>query len=196
VGLDLQRSGGLLVVGPPGSGRSAALRAFARHCSRAGAAVVDLVHDAAPAHAAAGKPQPERHGEPDQLGRGDAEGLRAWLSGPARRRAVVVIADDLATLPEAVGDLLVSSVPPGGRPIVIGAGTAADLTGSFRGPAVALRRSRTILFLQPAAGDAELLGLRTPRTPLPPRPGAGWLVTPTLVTRLQVARRRVLRTPP
>jgi S-DNA-T family DNA segregation ATPase FtsK/SpoIIIE len=104
---------------------------------------------------------------------------------------MVVVADDLTTLPDGVADLL--SAPVGAaakRPVVLGAGTAPDLAGAFRGPAVALRRTRTVLFLRPAAGDAELLGLRIPRSPLPPRPGAGWLVTPATTTRLQVARHR------
>jgi S-DNA-T family DNA segregation ATPase FtsK/SpoIIIE len=104
---------------------------------------------------------------------------------------VVVAAADLTTLPDAVSEVLATPVSPAGRPLVLLAtGTAADLAGSFRGPVVALRRSRTAVFLRPAPGDAELLGLRIPRTPLPPRPGAGWLVTPTQTVRLQVARRR------
>jgi S-DNA-T family DNA segregation ATPase FtsK/SpoIIIE len=190
IGIDLQRTGGLLVVGPPGSGRSAALQAFARHCGSAGAAVVALVDAPVPTPVVATGPEAGQTGEPDRLGRGDVEGLRAWIAGQDVQRPVVVIADDLTRLPDAVSDLLGSPVGPAVRPIVLAAGTAADLAGSFRGAAVALRRSRTALFLRPAAGDAELLGLRTPRTPLPARPGAGWLVTPTQATRVQVARRR------
>jgi DNA segregation ATPase FtsK/SpoIIIE, S-DNA-T family len=105
----------------------------------------------------------------------------------------VVVADDLTLLPEPVADLL---APAAGGVLVLAAGTATELAGAFRGPAVALRRSRTALLLHPSAGDAELLGLRTPRTPLPQRPGAGWLVTPAGATRVQVARRRRLPTTP
>jgi S-DNA-T family DNA segregation ATPase FtsK/SpoIIIE len=102
---------------------------------------------------------------------------------------VVVAADDVTTLPDAVADLL--SAPAGSAsPLLIASGTAADLAGAFRGPAVALRRSRTAVLLRPAAGEAELLGLRTPRTPLPRRPGSGWLVTGGQAVRLQVARHR------
>ena len=197
LGVDLHRAGGLLVVGPPGSGRSSALRAFAEHCAAAGVAVAELV-DApdAPAvrrsdDALTGDRSPARH----QLGRQDAEGLRAWLAaqggGP-----MVVVADDVTSLPDPVADLL--SAPVGSaanRPVVVGAGTAPDLAGAFRGPASALRRTRTALLLRPAAGDAELLGLRIPRSPLPPRPGAGWLVTPASATRLQVARHRTSAAP-
>jgi S-DNA-T family DNA segregation ATPase FtsK/SpoIIIE len=165
VGVDLRRAGGLLVVGPPGSGRSAALQAFGRHCAQAGAAVLDLstVH---------------------------AEGLREWTGRLSPARPAVVVADDLARVPDAVADLLGPTGSVGAPLLLIASGTAADLAGTFRGPAVALRRSRTALVLRPAAGDAELLGLRTPRSPLPARPGAGWLVTPTEATRVQVARHR------
>jgi len=102
---------------------------------------------------------------------------------------VVAVVDDLSTLPDPVGDALTSLARPAGV-LLLAAGTAADLAGAYRGPAVSLRRSRTALFLRPVAGDAELLGLRTPRTPLPPRPGSGWLVTSTQATRVQVARHR------
>jgi S-DNA-T family DNA segregation ATPase FtsK/SpoIIIE len=102
----------------------------------------------------------------------------------------VVVADDVTMLAEPVADLLTSPVPVTERVVVLAAGAAAELAGAFRGPAVALRRSRTALFLRPSPGDAELLGHRTPRSPLPARPGAGWLVTPTGAVRVQVARRR------
>ncbi len=185
VGIDLHRAGGLLVVGPPGSGRSSALHAFARHCAAAGAAVVEL----GPEHgsSAAGE-EPSR--EPVRLDRRDPDALRTWLASRDGRRPAVAVVDDLATLPEPVADLLTAPLPPPTRLFLLAAGTAAELAGSFRGPAVALRRHRTALLLRPTPGDAELFGLRTPRSPLPPRPGAGWLLTPSAVSRVQVARRR------
>ncbi|MCW2581644.1 MAG: hypothetical protein JWQ53_434, partial [Klenkia sp.] len=39
-----------------------------------------------------------------------------------------------------------------------------------------------------ARGDAELLGLRLPRAPLPPRPRSGWAVLGGVPVRVQVAR--------
>jgi S-DNA-T family DNA segregation ATPase FtsK/SpoIIIE len=195
VAINVQRAGGLLVVGPPGSGRSSALSAFAEHCSAAGAAVAVLAAVPAPCPATAATAEAPAVDGPhpwdrQQLGRQDAEGLRRWLLAQTAARPVVVVADDLMSLPDAVADLLTSPAGAGTAPIVLGSGAAADLAASFRGPAVALRRSRSALFLRPGPGDAELLGLRTPRTPLPPRPGAGWLVTPAQVVRVQVARRR------
>jgi S-DNA-T family DNA segregation ATPase FtsK/SpoIIIE len=195
VGVDLRRTGGLLVVGPPGSGRSAALAAFARHCVQAGAAVVDLGSGPgaglrSPTPLSPGAPADRCPGAVHRLEHGDAEGLRAWLAGDGGQRPLVVLADDLTSLPDPVADALAGPTASGGGPLLLAAGTAVDLAGCFRGAAVALRRSRTALLLRPAAGDAELLGLRSPRTPLPPRPGAGWLLTPTGATRVQVARRR------
>jgi DNA segregation ATPase FtsK/SpoIIIE, S-DNA-T family len=198
VGLDLQRTGGLLVVGPPGSGRSAALDAFTQHCVQAGAAVVVLADapgavSRSPSLATLGAPA-ARWPTARRLDRADADGLRAWTAGREGQRPLVVVADDLPSLPDPVADAL-AALAGSGAPLVLAAGTAVDLAASFRGPAVTLRRSRTALLLRPAAGDAELLGLRSPRTPLPPRPGAGWLLTPAQATRVQVARRRGLQLP-
>ena len=68
--------------------------------------------------------------------------------------------------------------------------SAADLSRLYQGPVAALRRGRCGLLLQPGPGDADLLGIRLPRAPLPQRPGSGWLVTGGVVQRVQVARRR------
>jgi S-DNA-T family DNA segregation ATPase FtsK/SpoIIIE len=105
---------------------------------------------------------------------------------------VVVLADDLTGLPDDVADALVTG-PSAARLLVLASGTAAELAASYRGAAVGLRRSRTALLLRPAPGDAELLGLRVPRTPLPARPGSGWLVDARGATRVQVARHRTGR---
>jgi S-DNA-T family DNA segregation ATPase FtsK/SpoIIIE len=74
--------------------------------------------------------------------------------------------------------------------VLLAAGAAADLARCFQGPVAALRRGRTGLLLRPGPGDADLLGVRLPRTPVPARTGAGWLVAAGTVTRVQVARRR------
>ncbi len=180
VGVDVQRSNGLLLVGAPGSGRSSALRALGRHAHALGAAVVELV--AAPGTGAA-------RSHPDRLDRTDAAALRDWASRQDGRPMLVLV-DELTGLPDPVADELSALSRPSGPVLVLGTGTAAELAGSFRGPAAALRRARTALVLRPGPGDGELLGLRLPRTPLPARPGSGWLVTPAGVTRVQVARHR------
>jgi S-DNA-T family DNA segregation ATPase FtsK/SpoIIIE len=193
VGLDLVSGGGLLVVGPAGSGRASTLAAFAAHCRAAGAAVLRLASGTTvPRQATAVTGNPSGALSPDltELGRADVAGLRAWVEATAGHRTVVV-ADDVGSLPDAMADALGSLGRPAGPVVVLASGSALELAGAFRGPTVALRRSRTALLLRPAPGDAELLGLRVPRTPLRPRPGAGWLVTGGAVTRVQVARRRV-----
>jgi DNA segregation ATPase FtsK/SpoIIIE, S-DNA-T family len=68
--------------------------------------------------------------------------------------------------------------------------TAPELAAVYRGPVTALRRRRSGLLLCPVPGDADLLGIRLPRTALPRRPGSGWLVTAGVPQRVQVARRR------
>jgi DNA segregation ATPase FtsK/SpoIIIE, S-DNA-T family len=187
VGLDLVRTGGLLVVGPAGSGRTSALTAFARHCAAAGARVLHL----APAPAGAGSGADGADGgDGDRMAPSDVAGLRAWAARDTGRPAVVV-ADDVGALPEATADALAALVRPGGDLVVLAAGDAHELAGTFRGPAAVLRRTRTALLLRPAPGDAELLGMRLPRTAPPARPGAGWLVAGTTVSRVQVARHRV-----
>ncbi|MQA35919.1 FtsK/SpoIIIE domain-containing protein, partial [Modestobacter roseus] len=197
--VDLAAGGGLLVVGPPGSGRSEAVRAFGRHCHAGGARVLEL------ATAPAGPGTPADPSDPgdriDRVDRRDAAAVRAWLAEPTPGTRVV-LADDVTSLPDAVADALAVAVgPPTGAPggdapapgpaLVIAAGGPAELAGSFRGPVAVLRRSRTALLLRPGPGDAELLGLRVPRTPLPARPGSGWLLVRGEPTRVQVARHRV-----
>jgi S-DNA-T family DNA segregation ATPase FtsK/SpoIIIE len=73
--------------------------------------------------------------------------------------------------------------------VLLVAGTAAELSAAFRGPVPALRRRRSGLLLSPGPGDADLLGIRLPRTPVPARPGSGWLVVAGTAQRVQVARR-------
>jgi S-DNA-T family DNA segregation ATPase FtsK/SpoIIIE len=72
---------------------------------------------------------------------------------------------------------------------MVAAGQAADLATHYQGPVAALRRARTGLLLQPGPGDADLLGVRLPRLPVPARPGSGWLVDRGSAHRVQVARR-------
>ncbi|MEU2347495.1 FtsK/SpoIIIE domain-containing protein [Modestobacter sp. NPDC049651] len=178
--VDLARTGGLLVGGPPGSGRSATLAAVGAWCTAAGVPVVALTD--APDPAARAAPAPPR------IDRADAEGLRRWTA--ALTGSGVVLVDDAAALPDATADALAALSRPVGRLLPVVTGSVPDLAATHRGPVVGLRRSRAALLLRPAAGEAELLGLRLPRMPVPPRPGAGWLVTGGAVTRVQVARHR------
>jgi S-DNA-T family DNA segregation ATPase FtsK/SpoIIIE len=183
--VDLIRTGGLLVSGPPGSGRTTALDAFARHFAAAGSPVLRV-----------GGPTLESEGRDiawlDPL---DEAGVTAWLDELGGRPGVV-LADDLGGPTEcpALGRLPAL----GGRSgiALIAAAAPTQLSGYYTGPIAALRRGRAGLLLCPGPGDADLLGIRLPRTPLPVRPGSGWLVTGPSVHRVQVARRRILAAEP
>jgi DNA segregation ATPase FtsK/SpoIIIE, S-DNA-T family len=88
------------------------------------------------------------------------------------------------------------SAPPvagwGADVVLIAAGQAPELTRHYQGPVAALRRSRAGLLLTPGPGEADALGIRLPRTPVPVRPGSGWLVRGGVPERVQVARRRIV----
>ncbi|MFC7573670.1 hypothetical protein ACFQX8_15485 [Klenkia terrae] len=118
---------------------------------------------------------------------GGVRALQDWVAAVTGELAVV-LADDLGRLPDPMLDALAGLAAPGGPTVLVAAAAPADLTG-FRGPAPALRRTRTALLLRPDRGDAELLSLRLPRAALPSRPGSGWLVTAGAPTRVQVSRR-------
>ena len=74
--------------------------------------------------------------------------------------------------------------------VLLASSTAGQFIGHYQGPVAHLRRARSGLLLCPGPGEADLLGLRLPRTPLPVRPGSGWLATLGRLERVQVARRR------
>jgi S-DNA-T family DNA segregation ATPase FtsK/SpoIIIE len=177
--VDLLRTGGLLVSGSSGSGRSTALDSFVQHLHAQGTPVLRL-----------GTPDgsPDGGVDPRWLDPADGAGLRAWLAELDGRPGAVV-ADDVGTSSEwAALDALPT---PGARSgvVLLAAGDAGQLSGHYQGPIAALRRTRTGLFLCPGPGDADLLGVRLPRLPLPVRPGSGWLVAGAVMDRVQVARR-------
>jgi DNA segregation ATPase FtsK/SpoIIIE, S-DNA-T family len=180
--VDLLRTGGLLISGPPGSGRSTALDAFACHLRSIGARVLRLGFPTGPLGAAEAG-QPVHRLDPD-----DIAGVREWVAALDGRPGVVV-ADEVGTPAEwtALGALPPVGVRTGVA--LLAAASPGQLSGHYQGPIAALRRARTGLLLCPGPGDADLLGVRLPRLPLPVRPGSGWLVSGTLMDRVQVARR-------
>jgi S-DNA-T family DNA segregation ATPase FtsK/SpoIIIE len=181
--VDLLRTGGLLVSGPPVSGRSTALDAFSQHLSVAGAAVLRIGFRRANSRAS------ETWPDLPWLEPADEAGARVWAAGLAGRPGVVV-ADDVGTPAEWAA--LGAFPAVGGRSGValVAAASPGQLSAHYQGAIAALRRARAGLLLCPGPGDADLLGVRLPRTPLPVRPGSGWLVTGTSMERVQVARRR------
>jgi S-DNA-T family DNA segregation ATPase FtsK/SpoIIIE len=188
--VDLSRTGGLLVTGPPGSGRTTALDAFAQHLSAAGAVVLWI-----------GRPWLGHDGRVDErnevvrLDPLDESGVSRWLSQLEGRPGVVIV-DDLGGPTECPALARLPGSGAQGGVALLAAATPAQLAGYYQGPVAALRRGRTGLLLCPGSGDADLVGVRLPRTPLPVRPGSGWLVTGGRLDRVQVARRRVLHSGP
>ncbi|MGY1794186.1 FtsK/SpoIIIE domain-containing protein [Geodermatophilus sp. SYSU D00525] len=177
--VDLLRAGGLLVVGPPGSGRTTTLAALGATLTAAGVPVVHL--------ARGDRSAPD--GLP-VLPADDVAGWRVWRAGLAGRPGAVLL-DDAGRLADSpVGTALAGGDRTDGEVLVLAAGTAGELSPAFRGPVAELRRGRSGLLLCPGPGDADLLGTRLPRTPVPVRPGSGWLVTAGVPQRVQVARAR------
>ncbi len=181
VGIDLARAGGLLVAGPPGSGRSTTLDGFAAQWAATGVPVLRI--GAGPGSA------PLVDGVLCLVDPGVAQ-VQDWVATTAGGPAVVVV-DDLAGLPDALGDALTQLCRPGRGLVLVGAGAPAELAATFRGPTAALRRSRSGLLLRPGPGDAEVLGIRLPRARVADRPGSGWLVVGGVPQRVQVARHRL-----
>jgi S-DNA-T family DNA segregation ATPase FtsK/SpoIIIE len=183
VSVDLLRTGGLLVTGPAGSGRSSALTAFAQHLHALGA--VPLVVGRAPW---AADDTWDTLSDVTQIDPADEAGVVAWLDGLGARRGVV-LADDVGALADAPVLTRIRTGSSHGGVALLAASHAGQLSAHYQGPVAALRRQRAGLLLCPGPGDADLLGIRLPRTPLPHRPGSGWLVTGALLQRVQVARR-------
>jgi S-DNA-T family DNA segregation ATPase FtsK/SpoIIIE len=180
--VDLTRTGGLLVVGPPASGRSTLLAALALELIRHGVSVLGV-----------GREPPAGLGDHhDALtwARPWDVGIAAdWLAGPPGTTGVV-IADDVGAAADWPVLTQLGHGISGRPPIVVAAGTAADLTGHYQGTLATLRRNRSGLLLCPGPAEADVLGLRLPRTPVPVRPGSGWLAVGGRLERVQVARRR------
>ncbi|WP_409332176.1 FtsK/SpoIIIE domain-containing protein [Trujillonella humicola] len=194
--VDLARSGGLLVAGPPASGRSAVLAALTTHLSAAG---VPVLHVTGRGRATAGGDAQRAEGagadgrRPEDLRADDAAGWAAWVDRLAGEPGVVAV-DDHATVADSPVLVALGTAPPRSVALVV-AGAAGDLAGAYRGPVAALRRRRSGLLLCPGPGDGDLLGVRLPRTPVPVRPGSGWLVESGVPQRVQVALRRTAEDP-
>jgi S-DNA-T family DNA segregation ATPase FtsK/SpoIIIE len=186
--VDLLRTGGLLISGSPGSGRSTAVEAFAEHLHAVGAQVVRLGIPAGP-DAPSGQPD-ARWLEP-----GDEAGLRQWVAELDGRPGVVV-ADDMGAPLEWAALGALPTVGARSGVVLLAAASPGQFSGHYQGPVAALRRTRTGLLLCPGPGDADLLGVRLPRLPLPVRPGSGWLVAGAVMDRVQVARRAPATAPP
>jgi S-DNA-T family DNA segregation ATPase FtsK/SpoIIIE len=179
--VDLLRTGGLLVTGPGGSGRSSALIAFGQHVRALGVAVLRI-------GLPRGRDSREEVPGAVWVDGDDEAGATEWLRGLGDRPGVV-IADDVGAPADASALARIQLRGTQGGVALIAAADPGQLSAHYQGPVAALRRGRSGLLLCPGPGDADLLGIRLPRTPLPHRPGSGWLVTGAALHRVQVARR-------
>ena len=151
--------GTVLVCGPPGSGRTSALRALAA------------------AETAAG-------GTACWAREVDAEALRAALAGDA-----LVLVDDVSRpLPTASEDVLVAALARDGRARVVFAGDGAEVAGAFRGLAAAARTGArtTVLLGRNGTVPAEVVSRRPVVAP-GPGVGAGFVVRDGRWTSVRVA---------
>jgi DNA segregation ATPase FtsK/SpoIIIE, S-DNA-T family len=185
--VDLARTGGLLVAGPPGSGRTAALAAFTEHLRWAGAPVLRVGRGAE--ENSAGEDGAQESSAGQWLHPADVSGLDSWLAGLDGRTGVLVVDDLGAPAEEPVVSRVGGTETAASVALVVATGPGC-LSSYYQGPVAALRRSRSGLLLCPGPGDADLMGVRLPRTPVPVRPGSGWLITGGAPERIQVARRR------
>jgi S-DNA-T family DNA segregation ATPase FtsK/SpoIIIE len=129
VEVDLSRP--LLVVGPPGSGRTTVLQALAAGAGSAGLTVLALAPD-----------------------RGDPSAT----TGPA---AILVVddLDELEACEPAATDALAARLASGHPPRLVAATTTAHAASAFRGPVPALVRAHRLLVLDLAEpGALDLLG--------------------------------------
>lgn len=184
-GLDLATvAPGMLVAGPPRSGRTTALRLIATSLAgRPGVGVTVVAIGRSPLRDLLGHPGITVVTDP-------AGSVEPAARDPGRQTvSSVVLADDLDALTDTaigtgLGELVRRPRPAG---IVIGAVRSDELLASFRSPVAELRRLRTGLLLCPGPGDGEAFGLRLPRAAQAGIPGRGLAVLPSGVVPIQLA---------
>jgi S-DNA-T family DNA segregation ATPase FtsK/SpoIIIE len=175
--LDVVDSGpGLLVVGPPRTGRSTALLTMTRSLLDAGWHAVVLTPRRSPLRELRGRPGVAAVFTTED----EAGAVREVLDGAPR--PLVLVVDDLELLDQdgphaAMLERFHGSIRDSGDAVLAG-GSTEDLTSTYRGPVVAIKKSRSGVLLAPRSyNDGELLGARLPREIGGPAPaGRGLLV--------------------
>jgi S-DNA-T family DNA segregation ATPase FtsK/SpoIIIE len=175
-GLDLDVDPVALVSGPPGSGRTTALRTMATSLTAAGAMVIALsprVSDGLDGPWTVGPTD-----APDRL----ARMLR-------HQPTACVLVDDAELLADGpLEPLLVDLARRRGPAALVVAGDSGALVHGFRGIGPAARAARTGLLLRPSApSDGDVVGIRL-QVPDERVPGRGVLVVRGVQQEVQVAR--------
>ncbi len=181
VALDLTRDGpGVLVAGPPGSGRSTALHTAAIRHVLDGGTVAVVASRRSPVSVLTGAP-----GVLGTFGSDDGDRLLSALAMSAG--PVLVVADDADDLLDSGAERALSRILASGRHPVLVAGTTATLLTLYRGCTVDVRKSRCGVLLCPSGPhDGELFGVRVSRGQ-EFRPGRGVFVRRGASIPIQVA---------
>jgi len=174
LGLDpVEHGPGVIIAGPRRSGRSTALRVLAGAASDRGWPVVVITPRQSPLR---------EHGPAFTLDSDRDEVTIAVKALHDAEHSLLVVDDlELIGLDGWLPDLITDHVT-GLRDrasLVVAGGSLEDLVGVYRGPAVAVKKSRSGLLLAPQAqGDGDLFNIRLPRsaTGAPMLPGRGLLV--------------------
>ncbi|MCV2394553.1 FtsK/SpoIIIE domain-containing protein [Actinotalea sp. M2MS4P-6] len=190
MGLDAEEHGpGVLVVGPRRSGRSTTLATMARSALDRGWAVGLVTPRRSPLQDL----ERERGvvGVLDLDSPKDAVGAVLSRLAPDSRPTLLLVDDlELVGTDGPLADAVVNHLGavrdrPG---LVVAAGSVDDLSGAYRGPVPALKRSRCGLFLSPSTpNEGDVLGVRLPRSALGATvPGRGVLVAAGAMHLVQV----------
>jgi S-DNA-T family DNA segregation ATPase FtsK/SpoIIIE len=151
-----------LIAGPDGSGRSNAALLIARQARSSGRRVLVVATGRSPLTGWAAENQ-----------------ITCCLPGELLQDldADLLVVDDGEHFTDTVtGEELHGWIVQADGAVVVTA-RMPDLLTSFRGPGAEMRRHRSGLLLQPAAGDGEVLGIRLPHLPPSNLAGRGVLVT-------------------
>jgi S-DNA-T family DNA segregation ATPase FtsK/SpoIIIE len=184
-GLDVRNDGpGLVVAGPPRSGKSSTLLVMAHSLLRAATPIVVIAPRRSPLRALEGAP-----GVLGVLGADfSIEFLRETLN-PLER--YVVLVDDAEMLVEVENAHILDRIVVTGRDAdhgLILAGTTADLSRCYSGFVQTALRSRSgVLVAVDTPDDGSLFGVRLPRNAGPGPMGRGILVRPGTIEPVQLA---------
>ncbi|MBB5934678.1 FtsK/SpoIIIE domain-containing protein [Streptomyces zagrosensis] len=175
IGVDLRETGpGVVIAGPPKSGRSTMLLGAARALLRAGTPVVLITPRRSPLR--------ELEGAAGVLGMlgvdGKEEDLQALIS-KAEGPYVVLIDDAELLYDEPLDEALEAVLRSGmdGDHGLVAAGTTDTLSSQYRGFVTEARKTRSGVLLTPqSSSDGELFNIRLPANSGTGSPGSGLLI--------------------
>ncbi len=184
-GIDIGADGpGVVVAGPPRSGRSTALLAMVSSLLRSGTSVLAITPRRSPLRSLEGSP-----GVLGVLGADlTPDDVTSLVTGVDR---YVVVVDDAELLSDNPASFTLEQIIVSGRDAEHGlllAGTTDDMSRIYSGFVRTALKSRCGLFVALSGpGDGDLFGVRLPRGAGPGPLGRGLLVRPGSIAPVQVA---------